>query len=344
MSIQVLATLYPDRITVRSQQSVSVRREYEEKILKPSKTKVSKKSLENLQIQKSSWSLSYQTKRKIENSIAMINHLAKPKTIFSQNKKPIYNFRCSFVTLTLPSIQQHSDKVIKSTALNNFLTVMRQKFGVKNYVWKAELQKNNSIHFHIIWDVYIHHTAVRYYWNQALNLLGYVDLYQKKYSAMSLREYADSRNIEVAQALSGFLRGQKTKWVSPPTEQVVAVRNSSQLAHYLRKYITKDVDSTDNQAQERIADFGRVWGRSQSLSALHFVTRYDWDNLYNKIKSFGAIEDNFHKVIYDYCTVYYFDFSKCSKKLLKWLNQKMVEIGITYNYFASSNISSAQPI
>ena len=44
--------------------------------------KVIPKSLDNLKIKKSSWSLSYQTKRKLENSVAMLNHLAKPKTIF----------------------------------------------------------------------------------------------------------------------------------------------------------------------------------------------------------------------------------------------------------------------
>lgn len=334
MSLQILATLYPDRITVRSQQSVNVRSEYEKKVLQQSKKKVSKKSLENLQIKKSSWSLSYQTKRKLENSIAMLNHLAKPRSIIQKGKKPIYNFRCSFVTLTLPSLQNHTDKEIKGVALNNFLTIMRQKFGVKNYVWKAELQKNESIHFHIVWDVYIHHAAVRYYWNQSLNLLGYVDVYAKKYSQMSLKEYAESRQIPVPQALSGFLQGNKTQWMSPPTEQVVAVRNGAQLAHYLRKYITKDVDEDDKKGKERIEEFGRVWGRSQSLSALKFVTRYDWDNLYAHIKSFGKIDENFHKVIYDYCTIYYINFANCSKKLLKWLNQKMVEIGITYGYFS----------
>lgn len=334
MSIQILATLYPDRITVRSQKSINVRHEYEQKVLKPIKKKVSDNSLENLKIKKSSWSLSYQTKRKLENSVAMLNNLATPRTIPIKGKNPIYNFRCAFVTLTLPTDQDHTDKEVKAIALNNFLTIMRQKFGLKNYVWKAELQKNESIHFHIVWDIYVHHTAVRYYWNQSINLLGYVDQYTKKYSPMSLKEYAESRQIPVPKALSGFLKGRDTEWKSPPSEQVKAVRNGAQLAHYLRKYITKDVDEDDKKGKERIEDFGRVWGRSQSLSALKFVTRYDWDNLYAHIKSFGKIDENFHKVIYDYCTVYYIDFAQCSKKLLKWLNQKMVEIGVTYGYFS----------
>lgn len=339
---QNIASLYPDRITVRVEKKENVVTRWSDKLYKKairlenSQKSKSQNSLDNLKIKKASFQLSRHSKKKIENSISLLHSLATPRTIFPSKNKPIYNFRCSFVTLTLPTSQSHSDLEIKSRSLNQFFTVMRQKFGLKNYVWKAELQKNDSIHFHIVWDIYVHHKAVRYYWNQALEVLGYVTEYHNKFVNMSLKDYAIYRGLDVHKAVSGFQFGVSTEWKSPPTEQVVAVKSSKQLALYLKKYITKSVDESDTSGISRIISFGRVWGRSQSLSVINFVTRYDWDNLYSYVKGLGPVLDNFHVVSYDYCTVYYFNFKTATKKFLRWLSLKMSELGITYGYVAAT--------
>lgn len=352
MSYETLATIYPDRLTIRTQKKEDVYSRWAKQLDKKfSSTIVAKKvipasSLGNLSIKKTTWQMSSTSKRKISDSFALIDKLSTPKTIFQKNGKNIYNFRCAFVTLTLPTPQSHSDTEIKSKCLNQFLTIMRQRFGLRNYVWKAELQKNDSIHFHIVWDLYIHHQAVRYYWNQALELLGYVSDYQKKFNTMSLQDYATYRNLSVPDAVNAFRAGRDTSWKSPPTEQVVAVKSSKQLAVYLRKYITKDLVSNDLTAptitaeesiQElaRIQAFGRVWARSSSISKVKFITRYDWDNLLNYLKTLGDTNDNFHKVQYDYCEVWYFNFKSISKKMSYWLDKKMFELGITYGFTPS---------
>lgn len=83
----------------------------------------------------------------------------------------------TFVTLTLSSRQIHCDKTIKRECLNHFLIYLNRHYGVRNYVWKAELQKNGNIHYHIITDKFIPHQELRELWNTAQNRLSYVDMF-----------------------------------------------------------------------------------------------------------------------------------------------------------------------
>src|SRR5699024_6650067 len=136
--------------------------------------------------------------------------------------------------------------------------------NLKNYIWKAELQTNANIHFHLIIDQYIHYHAIRHYWNLAIEPLGYIDAYQKKFSAMSLREYAAYRKLSVQDALPGFTFGCRTNWRKPGTENVQAISNRSQIGSYLAKYITKeakDAKEVTNDDAKRIKEFGRTWAR-----------------------------------------------------------------------------------
>lgn len=100
----------------------------------------------------------------------------------------------TFITLTLPSTQWHSDYTIKEKALKKFIewltssskevfTKGKKKgqpkgFGVNVYLWRAEPQANKNIHFHIICDRYIPWPRIREKWNQCVEQLGYVTRYK----------------------------------------------------------------------------------------------------------------------------------------------------------------------
>src|SRR5690554_5071199 len=124
-----------------------------------SNCEMSEKQLENLS---KNWGkvdykgeLSKQTSRKIAHLLQVwqrtlyINSL-KSNSLQSQKVRNLV-----FITLTLSSKQVHDDNFIKRNLLNNFIIYMGRKFDMKNYLWKAEKQKNGSIHFHIVTDVYI---------------------------------------------------------------------------------------------------------------------------------------------------------------------------------------------
>lgn len=288
----------------------------------------SDKSLRNLNKKKSSVNLSSNSVRAIRDSVFGMYQLSKPRTIKTSNGKFIYNFRQSFITLTLPSKQLHSDVEIKR-CLNHFLTNIRRSFKVDNYVWKAELQKNENIHFHISTDKYIPYNALRYYWLLAIKPLGYVQAYKEKFSCMSINDYARYRNSSVIEVRDAYVRGCRSNWESPNCVDVSSVTTASSVSNYLSKYFAKNDDSTIDEG--RIAVFGKVWSRSTSLSGLKYINKF----IYNDVKEFISQLvklDYVKEVSYDYATVYYINFKRISGIHLKFFIKILFCNARRYNY------------
>ena len=119
----------------------------------------------------------------------------KACTGYRQNevsKKHNPKYMCTFLTLTLPSEQRHTDDEIVRHCLNPFLVYARKYFHVKYYIWKKELQQNGNIHFHLVTDKFIDHAALRRAWNRVINKgavagvknpFDYVDRYTAKQKA-----------------------------------------------------------------------------------------------------------------------------------------------------------------
>jgi hypothetical protein len=331
-----LATIYPNRIVVRHRPSVELRpfkqRFYDSEIKKLERKEIntiSPRSLANLNKSKSSVNMSATSKRTLRDSILLLYQLSTPRTVQINNKKSIYNYRASFITLTLPSTQIHSDTEIKKQ-LNTFLTNLRTTLGVNNYVWKAELQKNSNIHFHLIIDKYVSFTVIRYYWNKAINNLGYVDRYKEKFNKMSLKEYARHRNLSISDSYNSYKKGVSQGWTKPNSVDVNSVRNDKQLAVYLSKYFAKSDES--NIDLERVQQFGKVWARSRSLSAIKLITRFYWEDFKRNLHSFLLDAKNFVHKVYEWNEVYYFKFSTMSKRLDTWLRNHLISQAKSFSY------------
>lgn len=325
----MIATLYPDRIVVRPRpEKKTIQQVWENRM-------ASSRSIQHLNLSKKkhNFSLSSQSKKKLKDSANLLSSLSPPRTVYV-NQKPIYNFQASFITLTLPSEQIHSDLEIKG-CLNNFLTSLRSVYGLRNYVWKAELQQNENIHFHLIFDIPIHYKAIRHYWNKSIETLGYVSRYQAEFSKLDIDSYAKKRGKNKKEVTKAFLEGCRNNWSSPPTENVQSLTSSGAVSYYLSKYVTKDFSKKTNlttEDNERISKFGRVWARSQSLSKIRYTTRYKWSDLENFILSCDKKMKNVTQVNFDYCTILYFNFRVMSKQFKRWIAKKMYELGITYLY------------
>lgn len=102
----------------------------------------------------------------------------------------------TFITLTLPFKQLHSDELIKRECLDPFIkwltnenTYVTQKgkskglqqgCNVKFYVWRAETQKNGNLHFHLVVDRWIDKDQILWRWNQIIERLKYVTYFGYK--------------------------------------------------------------------------------------------------------------------------------------------------------------------
>lgn len=293
---------------------------------------------DNFLAAKHPFNISKAGKNKIRDSVTALYRLSKPRTIKMKNSKFLYNFRCSFITLTLPSTQIHSDLEIKKSCLNQFFVELRKNYGVNNYLWKAELQQNENIHFHIVTDRYIDFQALRRRWNRIVNKLGYLDRYQSKMQNMSLDLYHSLRcrynpNQTLENSKQAYQKGKACNWKNANSVDVKMVRNEGEMASYLAKYMLKSIspDKLTPVLSERQDNFGRSWFRSQSLSRLPMAERYLFSDAAFIVKTINSLK-NTKEVIGDYFRVLYYRFSEVPTYLQNFFKKLLIDNAIFTNY------------
>lgn len=182
--------------------------------------------------------------------------------------------KITFVTLTLPSLQMHDDKVIKSKCLNQFLGECKNKYDMKNFVWRAENQQNGNIHFHLLVDCKIPHNELRSMWNRIINKLGYVDAYTEKMKTLTFEQYKYLRYGEkqitekqLSKLNSSYNLGCSIGWTSPNSTDIQRLLKVKNVAAYICKYISKA-----EEVEQPIS--GRVWQCSQAVSKAKRCVEY----------------------------------------------------------------------
>ena len=325
MQNERLVQLYPSSITITNRRNPTPF--YNAKFDDNPRNRAYKKGskvVENFLVKKNPFVISKSSKKKMLRSINSMYMLSVPRTIAMKNKKFIYNYRMSFITLTLPSKQQHSDVEIKKRCLNQFLVELRKAYGIKNYLWKAELQKNNNIHFHLLVDQYIDFQALRRRWNRILNKLEYVDHYRTRMAAMSLSEYHTMRckygKQDFSNSAAAYAAGNKSNWSNPNTVDVKSVYSKNELAIYLSKYICKNAaaDGISETEKTRQLAFGRAWFRSYSLSSLKYQHKYLESEVVQVIKYLRSVKDKVLEIQGEFFTAFYFSAEQLSAAFQKF--------------------------
>ena len=257
--------------------------------------------------------ISKKASARIKEKVTWLYELARNKTVTTTSGKTLYSFKMNFLTLSLPSSQSHETAQITKICLNQFITECKLKFGLENYVWRLEFQKNGNAHYHIATDTYIDYTNCKLIWNRCLQKLGYITAYQNKFIGMTFAQYcnnySDNGKTPFNVLRERYGRGVATRWDSPNTVDVRAVSNAKNIAFYISKYITKPSEHSLNTiVSEREPDTTnlRLWFCSRSLSALDkievFLDEYDYliDKVVNSLS-------NIRKYVFDYCSVWYFN-------------------------------------
>lgn len=155
---------------------------------------------------KATTTLSKKAIQRLRIALELLGSAAQTKRIWWKDEQRYVSFKLSFITLTLPSSQIHSDTEIVHKILKPFLRWWRDKNPSLLYVWKAETQDNGNLHFHLTTNAFIHWRTLRKKWNQCTNALGYIDRYGKP---------------------------------DAPSSEIKAVKNVRDIAAYITAYITK---------------------------------------------------------------------------------------------------------
>jgi hypothetical protein len=182
--------------------------------------------------------ISKNSERKLKYAINTLKSISSPKQAFNFKSGKHFNFLLNFITLTLPSKQGNlKDCYIKRNLLNNFISSCKTKYGLKDYVWKAERQKNDNLHFHITTNTYMNYEWIRNKWNKIL-----LD----------------------TEMMKNFYN--KFKHNNPNSTDIHSVKNIHRIDLYLIKYFSKSGND------EKLIE-GKLWDCSKSLNfnnRLHF--------------------------------------------------------------------------
>lgn len=275
-------------------------------IITPIPSEVSKKRLndnrgKNL-IRTSNYNgyLSRRTKVKLERIIeGVIDGLQLHK---KYNKKLHFvdNRQATFVTLTLSYKQFHSDNLIKRKLLTPFLQYAVKSWGVVNYVWRAEPQKNGNIHFHLLFDRFVDWMLIRDKWNALQNRLEYIDAFEQKHG---------HRN--------------------PNSTDVHALRKVKNVAAYICKYMSKEDSCRKIE--------GRLWGCS---SLLHKVKnpRIELDSAMNDELCQLRDEGFIYQKVFDYVSILkvkLLDLLSIPNSILSNIYEQFVYLNFTSNYICN---------
>lgn len=280
-------------------------------------------------------------KRKITKAIDYLLLFASDKKVTAIKSGRKFNFKIAFITLTLPSQQIHSDNEIKRKCLNSFLIELSKYENVHNYIWRAEKQKNGSIHFHIIIDKFVHWNDIRNRWNRIVNKLGYVDRYRA-----SMKEfYKDGFKVrneliknwsEVKQRAS-YKRNLETGYHSPNSTDVHSIKQIHNLTHYFIKYLTKNENNPKDQTskeEEKHKQTGRIWGASRNLQNIKGASIILDSELQTELETIIA-ETNCKAYTSDYFSIFYIDFQKLNSSGGNTIFQRFAEYLVNefdYNY------------
>lgn len=295
------------------------------------KNEMPKSNLANIQMSK-------KARTRLQNSINWLTACSSKRKVSIDGGKSVFYFKIGFVTLTLPCEQFHSHADIKSKCLNRFLTDLRRFHNVNNYVWKAELQDNGNVHFHLTIDKFIHYMQIRKLWNNAISKLGYVQAYAKKFQNMNLEEYTAYRrknsNTSAERIGKAYAYGVSTNWQSPNTTDVKNVRNVQDLAAYLSKYLSKPLlGKKANEAQKASAAAwsGRTWFCSTSLSRLK-SKKIEVDFNTRRIFNWFFANRQLFKFQNDFCRCVFFKLKQLPGQVREWLRQELLSHAINLRY------------
>lgn len=271
------------------------------------------------------FTISQNANRTLRNKINWLYYLAKSKQIKTYNGKNIFNFKIGFITLTLPSPQLTSTSYVTSELLNTFLTEIRTRTKMENYVWRLEFQANGNVHYHIVTDTYLDYHLVQKVWNKILDYHGYIKPYQDKMNAFSLSDYNRLYNknskIEYSEIVKRYARGKRENWSQPNSVDVKPVISNKAIANYISKYFSKEsksgVDRNEHDTDENSKSM-RLWFCSRSLSKLksvsNFVDAVDYD-----IEALMSYCEDKRVVFLKYTKVIYYNLKAFTHEGRRWI-------------------------
>ena len=198
--------------------------------------------------------MSRKSKSRLRNYIEWMLECSKRKKVYSIKENKAFSYKIGFMTLDIPPDLNATDKQIHYKIFKPFIRILQRDYDLAEYIWKAETQDNNSLHYHLTINVWIHHEDINKEWVRCIESTGYTF---------------------------------KTKDHSHATTQIKATKSIKNIAAYLVGYIVKK-DTYKRKAKEWIKKHRNGDGTQCNLPDGWFIDGGDWRKRSVEIKLFDC--------------------------------------------------------
>ena len=198
---------------------------------------------------------------------------------------------CAFYSISFP--KGFPDELCYKI-FNTWLTRCRKDCNLKSYLWVAERQKNNTLHFHLITNNFMRISIVNNYMKECIRT-------QNKKENLGISKYIIDKYNGVD--VDNIWESKKNRNSKKRLNKVEATRKISM---YLTKYVSKNDTKSDRLP----------WHCSRDISALFISINYSEVNM---LEITDLITNNPDSVISyekEYFTMHYFKF----QPLDEWFN------------------------
>lgn len=192
-----------------------------------------------------------------------------------------------FLTISFP-MSIYDD--VAYSCFNSWLTNMRQKQGLKDYLWVAERQSNGTVHFHIFICQYLNVKKANSAMKSAITT-------QYKKNLITNQQFESIKNYNGVH-LSKDKRGRVQN-----LRKIAKKNQRKAIINYITKYVTKAEDKND-QYHKHLA-----WYNSRSFSRLKLSYRMEHEDCALQLITDQNINLDYkftdipNRVIYPYCSI-----------------------------------------
>lgn len=121
------------------------------------------------------------TRKRLQAACDILVQRTPAQRIYNPVSQTTHDFRLAFMTLTQPPDRILDARQGYDLLLKDFLRYMRQKEGLRDYIWKFERQQNGQAHWHLATAQYIRWEVIRWAWNTRLRRSGQLEGFAKRY-------------------------------------------------------------------------------------------------------------------------------------------------------------------
>lgn len=180
--------------------------------------------------------------KRISSALDIFMQTTENRYLYNTVTQKHMNFRMGFATLTISDECKWSADVCYTNLLKPFLRIMKEKHGVRKYIWKYEYQKRGNVHYHVTWDEFVAYDKIRNAWNKIQHTHHLTDKYALRHGHFN-----------------------------PNSTDIHKVWHIENIQAYLGKYLRKEGGAGAN-------DKGKVWDCSVDLKRKRFSSEFVWEN------------------------------------------------------------------